>query len=83
LQCAETVTKQNLTAKWNNYNKILSAYLTILTGGTSSAFRDPYLYEVIALIDAIRDGRARERQIAEKELKMRLRSRQQSERKRA
>jgi hypothetical protein len=39
-----------------------------------AALRDPYLYEVLALIDAIRNGRARERQIAEKELKLRLQS---------
>jgi hypothetical protein len=46
-----------------------------------AALRDPYLYEVLALIDAIRDGRARERQIAEKELKMRLESPQHAEHK--
>lgn len=35
--------------------------------------RDPVLYELLALIDALRDGRARERQLAEKELSARLR----------
>jgi hypothetical protein len=44
-----------------------------------AALRDPYLYEVLALIDAIRDGRARERQLAEKELKIRLESPQHAE----
>jgi len=39
-----------------------------------AALRDRYLYEVLALIDAIRDGRSRERQIAEQELKARLHS---------
>jgi hypothetical protein len=39
-----------------------------------AALRDTYLYEVLALIDAIRDGRSRERQIAEEELKLRLES---------
>jgi hypothetical protein len=39
-----------------------------------AALRDPYLYEVLALIDAIRDGRSRERQIAEQELRVRLQS---------
>ncbi len=39
-----------------------------------AALRDRYLYEVLALIDAIRDGRARERQIAEQELRLRLES---------
>jgi hypothetical protein len=37
-----------------------------------AAKQDPKLYEVLALIDALRDGRARERQFAEKELTLRL-----------
>ena len=37
-----------------------------------AARQDPALYEVLALIDAVRDGRARERQYAEKELALRL-----------
>lgn len=37
-----------------------------------AALRDPKLYELLTLIDALRDGRARERQIAEKELTARL-----------
>jgi hypothetical protein len=35
--------------------------------------RDPSLYELLALLDALRDGRARERAIAERELSARLR----------
>jgi hypothetical protein len=38
-----------------------------------AAQRDPRLYELLALVDAIRDGRARERSIAVKELRSRLR----------
>lgn len=38
-----------------------------------AAQKDPALYELLALIDAVRDGRVRERQLAEKELKARLR----------
>lgn len=38
----------------------------------AAALRDPMLYELLALVDAIRDGRARERKIAEKELINRL-----------
>lgn len=38
----------------------------------AAALRDPILYELLALVDAIRDGRARERKIAEKELVRRL-----------
>lgn len=37
-----------------------------------AALRDRYLYEMLALIDAIRDGRSRERRIAEEELRSRL-----------
>ena len=33
-----------------------------------AARKDPVLYELLALIDALRDGRARERQLAEKAL---------------
>lgn len=38
-----------------------------------AARKDPALYELLALIDAVRDGRVRERQLAEKELSTRLR----------
>jgi hypothetical protein len=34
----------------------------------AAALRDPFLYELLALVDALRDGRARERKLAEKEL---------------
>lgn len=37
-----------------------------------AASRDPALYELLALVDAIRDGRARERSLATKELASRL-----------
>ena len=37
-----------------------------------AASRDPVLYELLALVDAIRDGRARERNLAAKELASRL-----------
>ena len=39
-----------------------------------AAKRDSRLYELLALIDAIRDGRARKRKLAEKELVTRLRT---------
>src|SRR5687767_10937991 len=38
----------------------------------AAAARDPKLYELLALVDAIRDGRARERDLAAKELALRL-----------
>ena len=37
-----------------------------------AALKDKTLYELLAIVDAIRDGRAREREIAIKELKIRL-----------
>jgi hypothetical protein len=39
-----------------------------------AALRDPNLYQFLALVDAIRDGRARERKFAERELVHRLRA---------
>ena len=36
-----------------------------------AARKDPALYELLALIDAVRDGRVRERQLEEKELSAR------------
>jgi hypothetical protein len=39
----------------------------------AAALRDPLLYEMLALIDALREGRARERKLAEQELIARLR----------
>ena len=39
-----------------------------------AALKDPTLYALLALIDALRDGRVRERRIAERELVGRLRS---------
>lgn len=37
-----------------------------------AALRDPVLYELLALVDAIRDGRARERSLASQALEKRL-----------
>ena len=39
-----------------------------------AALRDPNLYQFLALVDAIRDGRARERKLAERDLVHRLRA---------
>jgi hypothetical protein len=39
-----------------------------------AALRDPALYQKLALVDALRDGRIRERKLAEQELKKLLRS---------
>jgi hypothetical protein len=48
--------------------KFAPLYLTV----PIAAARDPKLYELLALVDAIRDGRARERNLAAKELQSRL-----------
>jgi hypothetical protein len=37
-----------------------------------AALADPYLYEMLALVDALREGRTRERALAEKEISKRL-----------
>jgi hypothetical protein len=37
-----------------------------------AALRDPALYELLAIADALREGRARERKIAEEQLRLRL-----------
>jgi hypothetical protein len=39
----------------------------------AAAVKDPRLYELLALVDALRDGRTRERHAAERELAARLR----------
>lgn len=38
-----------------------------------AALRDPFLYECLALVDAIREGRVREKKMAERELSDRIR----------
>lgn len=38
----------------------------------AAALRDPALYQLLSLIDALRDGRARERKLAEQALRVRL-----------
>jgi hypothetical protein len=42
-------------------------------GAPKAARKDPALHELLALVDALRDGRVRERHLAEKELSARLR----------
>jgi hypothetical protein len=49
------------------------AFMPLYKTVPQAALRDEYLYEILALIDAIRDGRTRERQLAVEELEVRLR----------
>jgi len=49
-----------------------TAFSPLYTLAPRAALSDPKLYELLVLVDAIRGGRAREREIAIKELKERL-----------
>ena len=49
------------------------AFLPLHKNVPKAALGDRFLYEMLALVDAIRDGRAREKVLAEKELSSRLR----------
>lgn len=49
------------------------AFTPIYKTAPVAALRDPVLYKYLALVDAIRDGRARERKLAERELSKLLR----------
>jgi len=48
------------------------SFLPLHRSVPEAAMRDPKLYEMLALLDAIRDGRAREREIAVRELTKRI-----------
>jgi hypothetical protein len=48
------------------------SFLPLHRSVPEAAMRDPNLYEMLALLDAIRDGRAREREIAVRELSKRI-----------
>ncbi len=49
-----------------------TALLPLYKNAPEAARRDPKLYELLSLVDAIRDGRAREREIAVRELSARI-----------
>ncbi len=49
-------------------NKRGLALLPLYSNAPAAAMRDPLLHELLALVDAIREGRARERKLAEREL---------------
>jgi hypothetical protein len=52
-----------------------NAFSPLYKNVPQAALRDPKLYELLALVDAIREGRAREREIAIRELTARVDSR--------
>jgi len=49
-----------------------TAFSPLYDNVPKAALRDPQLYELLALVDAIREGRAREREIAIRELTARI-----------
>jgi hypothetical protein len=51
-----------------------NAFGPLYRAAPRAALRDPVLYEYLALIDALRDGRARERKLAEEMIVPRLRA---------
>src|SRR5262245_37211571 len=55
------------------------SFAPLYTTVPQAALHDRYLYEMLALVDAIRDGRSRERNIAEEELRIRLQSPQHAQ----
>ena len=59
---------------WPHVNGTVRGFLLepLYPSVPEAASRDPRLYELLALVDAVRDGRARERAMAIKELKARL-----------
>jgi len=48
------------------------AFAPLYPSVPAAALEDARLYELLALVDAIRDGRARERNLAAKEIELRL-----------
>jgi hypothetical protein len=48
------------------------SYAPLHKNAPQAALADPQLYELLVLVDALRDGRARERELAVKELSMRF-----------
>ena len=50
-----------------------TAFEPMYKAAPKSALRDPGLYELLALVDALRDGRARERKLAQQMISARLR----------
>jgi len=50
------------------------AFTPLYKRAPEAALKDQDLYELLALVDAIRDGNARERELAKRELSVRLRA---------
>jgi hypothetical protein len=50
------------------------AFLPLYKKAPEAALKDPELYQLLALVDALRDGSARERELAKRELSARLKN---------
>jgi hypothetical protein len=50
------------------------AFLPLYKKAPQAALKDPKLYQLLALVDALRDGSARERELAKRELSARLKN---------
>lgn len=50
------------------------AFLPLYKRAAQAALKDPELYQFLALVDALRDGSARERELAKRELSARLKN---------
>jgi len=50
------------------------AFLPLYKKAPQAALKDPELYQLLALVDALRDGSARERELAKRELSARLKN---------
>jgi hypothetical protein len=67
---ASIVTREEVHSELGKLYKPFMLYKSV----PHAVLRDPALYELLALVDAIRDGRARERNLAERDLVHRLKS---------
>jgi len=65
---------EDLPPVWSDPQGSVKGYALepLYRSAPAAAKRDPKLYELLALVDALRDGRSRERRLAEEELKRRI-----------
>jgi hypothetical protein len=71
---SEKINPDDLPPVWPDPAGTVKGYAIepLYSSVTSAVKTDPLLYELLALVDALRIGRARERKFAEEELKLRL-----------
>lgn len=71
---ADQISSEDLPPVWASPEGTMRGYAVepLYSSVPEAAKSDPALYELLALVDALRIGRARERKLAEQELKLRL-----------